>query len=126
MHLSVCFNFPGYLLYQHILDTGFLPEEFEEGPVVFPQLWHAYMGLMWKNLTALTSTMLQDSKVGGYIEDATKCWVKMTCPFTFGTHMHTRMDVVSGNSHTLIKGSPPLPPWEEMGLNDRRKSGRRS
>lgn len=33
---------------------------------------------------------------------------------------------VKGISHTLIRGSPSVPQWEEMGLNESRKSGRRS
>lgn len=33
---------------------------------------------------------------------------------------------VKGISHTLIRCSPPFSQWEEMGLNERRKSKERS
>ncbi len=39
---------------------------------------------------------------------------------------HTDGRCVKGISHTPIRGSPPGQQWEEMGLNERRKSGRRS
>lgn len=40
--------------------------------------------------------------------------------------IHTDGRCVKGISHTLIRGSPPVPQWEEMGLNERRKSEKRS
>ena len=62
---------------------------------------------------------------GLYVEEGSRQHVGeeglLSCQLT-----HTDGRCVKGFSHTPIRGSAPVPHWEEMGLNERRKSERRS
>lgn len=57
--------------------------------------------------------------------DLNSMLVKKAC-WLSSSHTHTDGRCVKGISHTVIRGSPPGQQWEEMGLNETRKSGRRS